>query len=49
MQDKYLKATVIFDSDSEAIKSKVKQLTEGKNDAIEKAKALFYFVRDEFP
>jgi transglutaminase-like putative cysteine protease len=47
--DKYLKATATFDSDSEAIKKKAQQLTEGKNDDIEKAKALFYFVRDEIP
>jgi transglutaminase-like putative cysteine protease len=45
--DKYLEATAIFDSDNETIKKKVKQLTQGKNDDIEKAKALFYFVRDE--
>jgi transglutaminase-like putative cysteine protease len=47
--DKYLKATAIFDSDSEAIKQKAQQLTRGKNDDIEKAKALFYFVRDDIP
>jgi transglutaminase-like putative cysteine protease len=47
LQDEYLKATATFDSDNEAIKRKAQQLTEGKNDVIEKAKALFYFVRDE--
>lgn len=45
--DKYLKATAIFDSDSEAIKQKAQQLTQGKSNDIERAKALFYFVRDE--
>ncbi len=47
--DKYLKATATFDCDSEAIRKKAQQLTEGKANDIEKAKALFYFVRDEIP
>ncbi len=45
--DKYLKPTSTFDSDSESIEEKARELTQGKEDAMEKAKALFYFVRDE--
>lgn len=43
---KYLKPTSTFDSDSESIREKARELTQGKEDAIEKARALFYFVRD---
>ena len=44
--EKYLKSTSTFDSDSESIEEKARELTQGKEDAIEKARALFYFVRD---
>jgi transglutaminase-like putative cysteine protease len=43
---KYLEPTPTFDSDSESIKEKAGELAHGLNDAVEKAKALFYFVRD---
>ncbi len=45
--EKYLEPTFTFDSDSEAIKAKARELTLGREDAADKAKALFYFVRDE--
>ena len=45
--EKYLEPTFTFDSDSEAIKAKARELTRGREDATDKAKALFYFVRDE--
>jgi len=45
--ERYLKPTPIIDSDSEVIKAKAKSLTEGKDEIIEKAKSIFYFVRDE--
>jgi len=44
--EKYLKPTSTFDSDSESIEEKAREFTQGKKDAIEKARALFYFVRD---
>ena len=45
--EKYLEPTFTFDADSEAIQEKARELTEGLEDAVGKAKALFYFVRDE--
>lgn len=42
----YLRPTPTFDSDSESIKEKAQELVQGSDDGIEKAKALFYFVRD---
>jgi transglutaminase-like putative cysteine protease len=45
--EKYLEPTFTFDTDSESIKEKSRELTEGLEDAVGKAKALFYFVRDE--
>jgi transglutaminase-like putative cysteine protease len=45
--EKYSEPTFTFDADSEAIQEKARELTEGLEDAVEKAKALFYFVRDE--
>jgi transglutaminase-like putative cysteine protease len=45
--EKYLEPTFTFNADSEAIQKKARELTEGQEDAVEKAKALFYFVRDE--
>jgi len=45
--DLYLKPTFAIDSDSEVIKKKATLLTEKRNSQKEKAKKLFYFVRDE--
>jgi transglutaminase-like putative cysteine protease len=45
--EKYLEPTFTFDADSEAIQEKSRELTQGQEDAVGKAKALFYFVRDE--
>ncbi|MGB2885326.1 MAG: transglutaminase-like domain-containing protein, partial [Dehalococcoidia bacterium] len=45
--EKYLEPTFTFDADSEAIQEKARELTGELEDAVEKAKALFYFVRDE--
>lgn len=44
--EKYLQPTFTFDSDSEPIREKAQQLTQGLTDPMEKAKAIFYFVRD---
>ena len=46
--EKYLKPTSIIDSDNESIREKAQELTQKHDDDIDKAKALFYFVRDEF-
>ncbi len=45
--DLYLKPTFVIDSDSKVIKAKAVLLTEKYNSHKEKAKELFYFVRDE--
>jgi transglutaminase-like putative cysteine protease len=45
--ERYLEPTFTFDSDSEDIKAKAQELTRGREDVIDTAKALFYFVRDE--
>jgi transglutaminase-like putative cysteine protease len=45
--EKYLRPTPAIDCDNESIKRKAEELTEGKDNAAEKAKSLFYFVRDE--
>jgi transglutaminase-like putative cysteine protease len=45
--EKYLRPTPAIDCDNESIKRKAKELTGGKDNAAEKAKSLFYFVRDE--
>jgi len=45
--EKFLKATPIIDSDSESVREKAQELTCGLDGTIEKAKALFYFVRDK--
>ncbi|MFC1847842.1 transglutaminase family protein [Chloroflexota bacterium] len=42
----YLEPTSTFDIESESLKEKARELTQGQEDAIERAKALFYFVRD---
>lgn len=44
--DEYLQPTDIFDCDSESIKAKAQELTRGQEVDPEKAKSLFYFVRD---
>ena len=45
--EKYLRPTPAIDCDHEAIIEKATQLTNGRDDVIDKAKSLFYFVRDE--
>ena len=45
--NKYLTPTVTLDSDSPLIREKVEELTWGVEEPVEKAKKLFYFVRDE--
>ena len=45
--EKYLRPTPTFDCDNEAIKQKAGDLTEGDEKVADKAKSLFYFVRDE--
>ncbi len=45
--EKYLKPTTTIDSDNPSIKEKALNLTRGKHDAADKAKSLFYWVRDE--
>jgi transglutaminase-like putative cysteine protease len=44
---RYLKPTPNIDSDNEAIINKALSLTEGKLEATERARSLFYFVRDQ--
>ncbi len=43
----WLKATPTFDCDNEAIREKARTVTKGQRKAADKAKSLFYFVRDE--
>ena len=45
--EKYLKSTPIIDCNHTSIQEKTKDLTKGQDNIIEKATALFYFVRDE--
>lgn len=45
--DLYLKPTFAIDSDSEVVKEKATLLTEKYSSQKDKAKALFYFARDE--
>jgi transglutaminase-like putative cysteine protease len=45
--DRYLKATDIINCDHVMIQEKAHQVTMGQEDAVEKAKCLFHFVRDE--
>ena len=45
--DLYLKPTFVIDSDSEVVKKKATLLAEKYRSQREKAKVLFYFVRDE--
>ncbi len=44
--EKYLRPSSTIDSDNEAIKKKAADLTKGKKTAEDKAKSLFYWVRD---
>jgi hypothetical protein len=45
--ERYLRPTYWIDCDTESIKEKARDLTERNNTMSEKAKSLFYFVRDE--
>lgn len=45
--ERYLRPTFFIDWDSPSIKLKAHELTQGQADAPEKARLLFYFVRDE--
>lgn len=45
--NQYLKPTFFIDSDAESVKEKALELTEGVKGEKEKAKRIFYFVRDE--
>ncbi len=45
--EQYLKPTPLIDCNSKTIKEKAQELTEGLENIAEKAKSLFYFVRDE--
>jgi transglutaminase-like putative cysteine protease len=45
--EEYLKPTPVFDADSESIREKAREITQDYENDIEKAKALFYFVRDK--
>ena len=44
---KYLKPISIIDCENKSIKEKAQDLTKRQGEIIEKAKSLFYFVRDE--
>ena len=44
--EEYLKPTSIVDSDHPLIKDKAQEITKGQKEVIEKARSLFYFVRD---
>ena len=45
--EEYLKPTPIIDCNSRSIQEKAKDLTKGQENTKDKAKSLFYFVRDE--
>jgi hypothetical protein len=45
--EKYLKPTATIDCDNSSLQEKARDLTKGQEEIIEKAKSLFYFVRDE--
>jgi transglutaminase-like putative cysteine protease len=45
--NQYLEPTPAIDCDSELIRDKSQQLTTGLTDTVDKAKAIFYFTRDE--
>jgi transglutaminase-like putative cysteine protease len=44
---KYLEPTSVIDCNNPSIQEKARDLTKGQKDIVEKAKSLFYFVRDE--
>ena len=44
---KYLKPTFTIDSNSKPIREKTRELTKDQEDVTDKAKSLFYFVRDQ--
>ena len=44
--EEYLKPTSIVNSDNPAIKNKAQEITKGQKEVVEKARSLFYFVRD---
>ena len=44
--EEYLKPTSIVNSDNPTIKNKAQEITKGQKEVIEKARSLFYFVRD---
>jgi len=45
--EKYLKSTYFMDCDSSIIKNKAKEIIKSANNELDKAKRVFYFVRDE--
>ena len=45
--EKYLRPTPTLDCDNEAIRQKARDLTEGDEKVADKARSLFYFVRDD--
>ncbi len=45
--EKYLECTYTIDCEEKSVKEKAKALTAGQGTTVEKAKALFYFVRDQ--
>ncbi len=45
--EKYLEATPYIDCEAQPIKEKAQDLTKGQEEVRDKAKSLFYFVRDE--
>ena len=45
--DKWLRATAAFDCDNESIREKAHDITNDQQQVADKAKSLFYFVRDE--
>ena len=45
--EKYLASTPTIDCDNEAVREKAQNMTGGQQQLIDKARSLFYFVRDE--
>jgi transglutaminase-like putative cysteine protease len=45
----FTRASTVVDSDHPAVKLKSDELVKGKNNAVDRAVALFYFVRDAIP
>jgi transglutaminase-like putative cysteine protease len=45
--ERYLKPTAAIDCDHPSLEQKARELTRGQEDAVQKAKSLFYFARDE--